>query len=204
MGYYPYFREFELSEEFKITLEQNIHTTIEADLVAIYPHLTGNSIKKIKQLLAYIAQSVPFTPNWHKIKMITDIGDDRTLKTYFKYLEDAYIIRTLDINTDKLKRLELSSKVFLGNPNQLYTLAIEPNVGNIRETFFISMLTYQHEISHANTIDFCIDNQYYFEVGGKNKNISQIRDTKNAYLALGDIEQGSGQRIPLWLFGFLY
>ncbi len=53
-GYYPYFLAFESVDEFKMTLEQNLHTTLESDLVAIYPHLTGNSIKKIKQLVIYL------------------------------------------------------------------------------------------------------------------------------------------------------
>lgn len=204
VGYYPYFREFELIEEFKITLEQNIHTTIETDLVAIYPFLTGNSIKKIKQLLIFIAQSVPFTPNWQKIKTITEIGDDRTLKTYFKYLEDAYIIRAIEGNTDKLKRLEMADKIFLSNTNQLYTLTSQPNIGNVRETFFLNMLSLQHTISSDKKADFCVDDEFYFEIGGKNKNFSQIYDLKKSYLAVDHIEHGSGNRIPLWLFGFLY
>lgn len=193
-GYYPYFREFELLEEFKITLEQNLHTTIEADLVAIYPYLTGNSIKKIKQLLTFIAQEVPFTPNWQKIKIITDISDDRTIKTYFKYLEDANVIRYL------------CTKVFLSNPNQLYTLEANPNIGNVRETFFLSMLSQKHRVTSTKKTDFCIDHKIFVEVGGKNKDLSQPRDleNENSYLAVDDIENGFGKRIPLWLFGFLY
>jgi hypothetical protein len=51
--------------------------------------------------------------------------------------------------------------------------------------------------------DFLI-NEYTFEVGGKNKTKKQIKDLKNAYLVVDDIEIGSGNKIPLWLFGFLY
>lgn len=203
-GYYPYFQEFESAEEFKITLEQNIHTTIESDLVAIYPHLTGNSVYKIRQLLAYIAQSVPFVPNWQKIRNLTEIGDDRTLKTYFNYLADAHIIRALTANTDKLKRLEMPEKIFLGNASQLYTLAAPPNIGNVRETFFLSMLAQKHQITSTKNMDFCIDKQIYFEIGGDNKDAKQTYGIENAYLALDNVEHGAGKRIPLWLFGFLY
>lgn len=203
-GYYPYFREFELSNEFKITLEQNLHTTIESDLVAIYPYLTGNSVKKIKQLIAYIAESVPFTPNWRKIKQIIQIGDDRTLKTYFKYLEDAYVIRMLEIQTSRLKRLELPEKIFLSNPNQLYTLTAQPNIGNLRETFFLSMLTPGHQMTGARNADFCINGDMFIEIGGKNKDFSQLHDLEKGFLGVDDIEHGAGKRIPLWLFGFLY
>jgi predicted AAA+ superfamily ATPase len=52
--------------------------------------------------------------------------------------------------------------------------------------------------------DFMVDDSWIFEVGGKNKKETQIRDMKNAYLAKDDIEHGFANVIPLWLFGFLY
>jgi len=41
-------------------------------------------------------------------------------------------------------------------------------------------------------------------IGGKTKGFSQIKDLPDSYLAVDDIEIGIGNRIPLWLFGFLY
>ena len=204
-GYYPYFLAFESIDEFKMTLEQNLHTTLESDLVAIYPYLTGNSIKKIKQLLTYLSQAVPFTPNWQTIKKITDIGDDRTLKSYFKYLEDAYIIAAVESGTEKMKRIEDPEKIFLANPNQLFAFAsMHPNIESLRETFFLAALRPVHHVATARNVDFLVDQKYYFEVGGKNKNLSQLKEYDGGYLALDDIEHGAEQRIPLWLFGFLY
>lgn len=204
-GYYPYFLSFESIDEFKITVEQNLHTTLESDLVAIYPHLTGSSIKKIKQLVVYLTQAVPFTPNWQSIRKITEIGDDRTLKTYFKYLEDASIIALLESGSEKMKRLEEPEKIFLSNTNQIYAFcSSHPNVGTLRETFFLSSLRPVHTIATARSTDFLVDQKYYFEVGGKNKTSEQIKSLDNSYLAVDDIEQGSKTRIPLWLFGFLY
>jgi predicted AAA+ superfamily ATPase len=42
------------------------------------------------------------------------------------------------------------------------------------------------------------------DVGGKNKGHEQIMGIDNAYLALDNIEYGYANKIPLWLFGFLY
>jgi hypothetical protein len=42
------------------------------------------------------------------------------------------------------------------------------------------------------------------EVGGRSKGSGQIAGKKDAFLALDEIPAGSGQRIPLWLFGCLY
>lgn len=204
-GYYPYHTEYPSQDDFAITLEQNIHTTIESDLVAIHPELTGNSIKKIKQLISYIAGEVPFIPSWVKIKNIIDVKDNRTLKTYFKYLEDASIIRSLSRSTGKLAEIEQVEKVFLGNTNQLYAISISPpNIGTVRETFFLSMLEKQHRVNAPKNGDFQVDKKYIFEVGGKKKGFDQLKNNKNGYLALDNIETGIDKKIPLWLFGFLY
>jgi uncharacterized protein len=59
----------------------------------------------------------------------------------------------------------------------------------------------------SNQYDSVIDlysNQFTFEIGGRNKDLSQIKGIDEAYLALDDIEIGFGNKIPLWLFGFLY
>ncbi len=204
-GYYPYFRTFESIDEFKIILEQNLHTTLESDLIAIYPHLTGNSIKKIKQLITYIARAVPFTPNWQTIKNMIDVGDDRTLKTYFSYLQDASIIQGLESSSDKLKRIETPEKIFLANTNQLFAYcSLHPNIGTVRETFFLSSLRPVYNITTAKKTDFYVEKKYHFEIGGKNKDTKQLGSDANSYLALDDIEHGVNRRIPLWLFGFLY
>lgn len=204
-GYYPYFFELPNEEFYFVTLEQNLHTTIESDLAAIYPHLTGASIKKIKQLLIFIAQAVPFTPKWNEIKDILEIGDVRTLKTYFQYLEDAYLIRAVGKENHKIAHLNSVEKVYLDNPNQMHALSIgECNKGTLRELFFLDMLSVNHQVTFALKGDFLVDGRYLFEVGGRNKDFKQIKGEQNAYLACDDIETGFGSKIPLWLFGFLY
>ena len=46
--------------------------------------------------------------------------------------------------------------------------------------------------------------KWLFEVGGKGKTFKQIKDEPNSYIAYDDVEIGTGNKIPLWLFGFLY
>jgi predicted AAA+ superfamily ATPase len=204
-GFYPYFLEEESVQELLLLIEQNIHTTIESDLVAIHPSLTGSSVKKIKQLMSYIAGTVPFTPNWKKIKTIIGVSDDRTLKNYFKYLQDSMIIFLLTSSSKKLRQLEVNEKVLLSNPNLLHALSYNNiDIGTIRETFFISQLAVKHEVSAPAEGDFLIDDLYTFEVGGKKKSFSQLRSASQGYVAADDIETGSKNKIPLWVFGFLY
>lgn len=52
--------------------------------------------------------------------------------------------------------------------------------------------------------DFMADGRYIFEVGGSGKTFDQIADLPDSYIAVDGIETGSGARIPLWMFGFLY
>ncbi len=205
-GYYPYFLEFEDRTLFHLTLEQNFHTSIESDLPAVYPKLNGASIKKISKLLAVIASSVPFTPDLRKIKQIVEIGDERTLKTYFQYLEDGGLIRCLPKSGSAMRKLAKPEKIYLNNPNQIIAISRngEKNQGNIRETFFASMLSLTgHQLTIPGKGDFEIDGDTVIEVGGKGKDNSQVWDVHHSYLAVDDIERGYARKVPLWLFGFL-
>ncbi|WP_222536854.1 hypothetical protein [Pedobacter polysacchareus] len=52
--------------------------------------------------------------------------------------------------------------------------------------------------------DFLIDDTYTFEVGGKGKTNKQIEGVHQGYIAMDNLESGINNKIPLWLFGFLY
>lgn len=205
-GYYPYFLEYQDKTQFFLTLEQNVHTTLENDLLAIHQSLNGASIQKMEKLLSIISSLVPFTPDLKHLKNLLGIGDERTLKTYLKYLEDAGVILTLSKGGKGLREMEKPEKIYLNNPNLYHALAgsKEPDTGAIRETFFLSMLRTGHGVTAPAKGDFLVDDTFTFEVGGKSKNADQIRSVANAWLALDNIEIGHGNRIPLWLFGYLY
>lgn len=79
-----------------------------------------------------------------------------------------------------------------------------PKIGAERECTFASFLNVNHKIGIAKDGDFIIDNRYLFEIGGKGKGFAQIRDIPDSFIAADDIEFGLGNKIPLWLFGFLY
>jgi hypothetical protein len=97
------------------------------------------------------------------------------------------------------------AKIFLDNPNLAFALGENnPNTGSLRETFFHNQLKVVGKITAAAQGDFTIDGKHIFEIGGKGKNFTQIANIPNSYLAADDIEVGFGNKIPLWLFGFLY
>ena len=205
-GFYPYFVEYPDIGQFQMTLEQGVLTTLESDLPAIHQTLNGSSIGKIKRLLAIIADIVPYTTNLNTLKKSLDISDERTLKNYLKYLDDAGVIMTIS-NTDRgLKEMDKPNKIYLNNTNLCYALSSvkEPNIGSLRETFMLSMLRVSHKVTVPTQGDFLIDNSITIEVGGLSKTNKQLKEVDNSWLALDDIEIGTGKKVPLWLFGFIY
>ena len=65
-------------------------------------------------------------------------------------------------------------------------------------------MIFQHKIEIPKKGDFLVDDKYIFEIGGRNKRFKQIKDLPNSFIVADDIEIGFGNKIPLWLFGFLY
>jgi len=104
-----------------------------------------------------------------------------------------------------LSLLTKPEKIYLSNTNFAYALSTSnPNIGNLRETFFNNHLSATNTLNYCNQGDFLVNEKYVFEVGGKGKDFTQIKNTPYSYLAVDDISTGRGNRIPLWLFGFLY
>ena len=74
----------------------------------------------------------------------------------------------------------------------------------IRETFFCSQVRKDHAAVFTERGDFLVDGKWTFEIGGNGKGFSQIADIPDSYVVNDDVEVGFGNKIPLWLFGFLY
>jgi uncharacterized protein len=204
-GYLPFFLETSDESLYLALLEQNVHTILESDILAVNPAFTGSTIRKMEQLLSVVAASVPFKPDFNALRSLLDIGDQRTLKNYLRLMERAGLILSLSSSGKGLKTMEKPEKIYLGNPNLVHALArgkAEP--GNLRETFFLSQTCVEHRVTAPRQGDFLVDDAWTFEVGGKNKTGSQVKGIAQAYLALDDMERGTGRRIPLWLLGFLY
>jgi len=204
-GYYPYFLEYPDIAQFQLTLTQQVQATLEVDLPAIHPTLGGASIRKMRKLLAVVAGLVPFTPDMKALKGMLEIGDERTLKSYLGFLEEAGILLTVSKSDKGLRALEKPEKIYLNNPNLYHALSggSAADRGAIRETFFLNMLQAEHTVRVAPKGDFMIDGSLTFEIGGKGKDSGQIKGVENAWLALDAIEVGVGRRIPLWMFGFI-
>ncbi len=200
-GYYPYYKSdkrFYLSK-----LAKTVNLILEVDLPAVKA-IEIHSVRKIKRLLWIISQSVPFTPNI--TELANKLGVSRSsLLNYLAILERGGLVNLLQSSTKSMSSLTKPEKIYLDNANLIYAFeANKPDIGNLRETFFFNQMKTINEVSSAVRGDFTVDDKYIFEIGGKNKGYEQIVGQKNAFLALDNIEYGFGNKIPLWLFGFLY
>ena len=200
-GYYPFF--LEQPELYYHRIEEVLNMILDIEL----PLLRGidvSYVSKLKQLLLIIAESAPFIPNVSKLS--ERIGINRTtFITYLYYLQEAHITHHLYRDIKGITRLQKPDKLFLENTNLMYAFASDnTDVGNVRETFFFNQVSYHHKVEFPQNGDFMINGELLFEIGGKGKGFSQIADHNNKYVAADDLEYGTGNKIPLWLFGFLY
>ena len=197
-GYYPFFKEKGYLEKLRNVINQ----TIEVDIPQ-FANMSVGTIRKLRQLLYIISKSVPFKPNISKISNDLDMSRNNMRDILF-FLEKAGIISQIRNDTGGIKLLGKVEKVILDNTNLSYALSQkETNIGNIRETFFYSVMKVTKDVFASKVSDFAIDD-FIFEVGGKNKGQQQIASAKNAYVVKDDIEYGTANIIPLWAFGLTY
>ncbi len=200
-GYYPFYPE--APDQYVDRLKNVINVIVENDLPAV-TDISYDSLIKIKKLLAVIATSVPYTPNLSRVRQELFISDQRTLLNYLFYLDQAELVTILSREARGNQLLRKPDKIYLNNSNLLRCFTNQADTGTIREVFFLNQVANPLQVTYPDRGDFLINGTWTIEVGGRTKTREQIKDLHNAFLALDDIETGSGQTIPLWLFGFLY
>ncbi len=211
-GYYPFY--FEVAKDtFLIRLNETINTTIEHDLAYIF-NIEPKFIIKLKQLVTLICASKPYELNISKLAQKIEINRN-TLYQYIYYLNRGKIFNILDHKAKGDNIFSKPAKIYLANSNLNFAYCKNIETGTIREVFFANQLKiyfslYQNssllgaELLASKKGDFLINEKYTFEIGGKNKSFKQIQDIPNSFVVADDIEIGFNNKIPLWLFGFLY
>ena len=199
-GYYPFFNEG--LKIYPQKLMEVCNLIIEVDILA-YEDINHSTVRNLRKMLYLISQSVPHKPNVSKLAEVLQVSRNTVLKM-FDLLHRAQVLHLLKTDAQGNSVLQKPEKIYLQNTNLSYLYTDKPNAGNIRETFFLNQVFVKHQVLSSRYADFLVDNKYTFEVGGPNKNAAQISGVSQAYLALDGIEIGQGNRIPLWMFGFLY
>lgn len=199
IGFYPFFIEDET--EYKNKLFNACEKVINEDIPSLnkieYTHLSI-----FKRFIAKLIYSkVPFKVNITALCKEFGVSHP-TLSSYLDILNSSKLIRPIKKYSKSISKKP--DKLLFNNTNILYTFAdefgVEVDIGTVRETFFVSCF---ENIYYSDIGDFRVDDIIY-EIGGKNKTFKQIKDVKNSYLVIDTDYTMEMNRVPLWLFGFLY
>lgn len=197
-GYYPF-----STDDIYQYIQQVVNVVIETDIPQ-YADLSVSTARKLKRLLAIIAQSAPFKPNMSQIGGQLEVSRNN-VADLCAYLEKAGLISQLRTSTNGIQGLGKVDKIYLDNTNLIYTLGKRNvEIGTVRETFFFNQTRSLMPVTVSPISDFLVNGKYTFEVGGRKKKQRQLQDIENGYIVKDDIETGYGNIIPLWMFGMLY
>ncbi len=199
-GYYPFYKQSRRSYHQK--LYETVTVVLESDLPMVF-NIEPKNIFKLKKLLSLLCESKPYELNITRLASKIEINRN-TLYHYLHYLQKGGLLMLVRQQAKGHAVFAKPEKLYLGNPNLNFSYCQNSETGTIRETFFVNQLGCDHTVHYAPKGDFLIDGKYTFEIGGKSKDFSQISGVEESYVAADDIEVGTGRKIPLWLFGFLY
>ncbi len=197
-GAYPFYMEG--GEGFNQKLFNAFEKIIHEDIPSLnkmdYSHIS------IFQKLIFMVLSAqkPFSVNMAALSREFGISEP-TLYTYMEILDKTGIFKSMKKYSKKISKKP--QKLLFANTNILYSYAdkfdMEVDTGTVRETFFVNAFD---TVFYSDVGDFKVGDTI-FEVGGKGKDFSQIKDLPESYLAI-DIDFSTHEKkVPLWLFGFM-
>ena len=201
-GFYPFFLETASTNSYHDRIQNVVTTVIENDVPAV-EHVEYETLRKAKHLLVLLAQMAPFTPNISSLCNALSVTRNQLIHL-LSLLHRSALLRLLHSDSKGLKSLGKPEKILFDNPNLMLALSHEADIGTMRESLFAAFMAQAHTISYPKQGDLMVDQKYLFEIGGKGKGFSQIKDIPNSYVVADEIETGFGNKIPLWIFGFLY
>lgn len=201
-GYYPYYLENEV--DYYTAIQQVVNHIIDNELPRICNVEVANT-RKIKSLMTMLCASEPFQVSISKMSVQSGLKRD-TVIAYLNYMEKAKLLHLLYSDLVNLKRLQKPDKIYVDNPNMLCAWATTPiKIGTIRETFVANQLASTHQVEFMKQNgDFRVDCKYTIEVGGEDKDYTQIANMPDSYILADNIETAIGHKLPIWVVGFLY
>lgn len=195
-GFYPFFLE---KRNFSENLIKTINMMMEVDILFL-KQIELTYLPKVRKLLYLLSINAPCAPNVSQLSK--EIQTSRaTVVNYIKYLKDARLINMLyPINEEFPKK---PAMVYMHNTNLMYPMR-PSQVGEqtVRETFFYNILHKDNRLNKGErNAQFLVNQKYNFRIEGEN---IRRRANPDLYYAVDMIETGYENKIPLWLFGFLY
>ena len=200
-SYYPFYGQGDKGDYYG-RIERLLDATINQDIPAL-EDIEFETIQKLRRLLYVMSTDVPFTLNVQSLSQKIQVTRN-TVTRMFNLLDKGGILRSIHSGWLSPKSTTKPQKVLFNNVDIMAALSNLNEIGTMRETFVASMLSQAHRLSEPPAGDFLVDEKFILEVGGSTKTYRQIADMQDAFLVVDGVESTIGNRIPLWLFGFLY
>ena len=198
-GCYPFYRESLI--DYPQKLLEVINLTIDSDLSTIY-NIDASKLDKLKKIVYMLCVTKPYDLNISKLSGA--VGTSWiTLAKYLESLDSGSLIHIVRRGKG-MRAVNKPDKLLLDNPNLFTVLCASPEIGSIRESFFVSQVRLNHQVHYHDKGDFIVDDSMVFEVGGASKTDAQLENNSKGYVVADDMEIGYENKIPLWLFGFMY
>lgn len=194
-GYYPYFAE--TGDFYSDLLLKNINLSLEIDIPYVN-QVEQKYLPKLRKLLYIIASETPLSPNVSKLASAIDTSR-ATVMNYLQHLRNARLINLLYYNGEE-DHLRKPAKIFMYDTNILHTVMPDRSDNQtFRQTFFVNQVGILHGLKAVSDGGFLVDERWHFTIGGR-----KTEPATGGYCAADMIETGKENKIPLWLFGFLY
>ena len=196
-GYYPFFLE---NRNYSENLLKTMNMMTEVDILLI-KQIELKYLTKIKKLFYLLALEGPKSPNISNLAK--EINTSRaTVMNYIKYLSDSRLINIIyPVGQEFPKK---PAKVIMNNSNLIYAIyPIHVEQQDVMETFFVNALLSGHLVNEGNKQgNYIIDENKRFRICDA-ENVKMRLNNETIY-ARYNTEIGKDNKIPLWLFGFLY
>ena len=193
-GYYPSYLE---SKSFEAELLKVMNSQLEVDVLMI-KQIDVACLHKLRKLLYILMHDAPCALNISSISDEIELSRATTMN-YVKYLKDSRLINLLYPEGRNFPMKP--TKVYMHNTNVArMDFTREIPMADMYETYFYNTVHGAHKINASDrSAMFIVDSKFYFDV----KELPSMRDTIRP-TAVGNMELGRGNQIPLWLLGFLY
>ena len=191
--------------DYKEKLENIVNKIIYEDISSFYKLKTEN-ISYFFEILKFVANSSPSEINYLNIAKLLNTTSN-TVKSYFDILVQIGFLNIMWKSWKISTQLRKTKKIYFEMQNFMEIFFDNINYRNyiwvIRESFIASILQKKWKIFYPKKwdIEFIKNNiSYIFEIGWKNKTFKQLKKIENSYIISDDIEIGTENKIPIWLF----
>lgn len=194
-GYYPSEQEEALFVE---QLVKAMNMTLEVDVIYIH-QIDPSYLPRLRRLLYAIASEMGSV----NVSLLSkQIGVSRaTVMNYLKYLSDARMLSMVYKPNEEYPKKPY--EIYLNNTNIAQAFyPVRYSNQELNRVFLINQLLASHKLETATCkfADYLVDSQYHLKVMNNPTRVAK----PNLYYAVPDALIGKADKIPLWLFGFLY